>query len=286
MSASVNQGLLEQRIAVLEAIVASLSGSDVSARAGGKPPKPQNLAVVDAPGVIQWAWDPAPITDLLHYRIQISTSEGMTNSFETTTTDPRFTYYEGTPGVTYYARVATVNRSSRSSDYTSPVSSEVGLVDSDLLDTSSTTVLERFVKTSGFTALDTGAGGTANETYGPLEVTCADDEAIVDLKIALIGLLDVAFPSSGQACYFLLEVLRRESGGSDTTIWSVQRDYSYGRGGSGTPTEDEYIAFPPIAESPGTGTWEYRFKVTITTGGSNRIQFTGTDLRILAIVFN
>jgi hypothetical protein len=147
--------------------------------------------------------------------------------------------------------------------------------------------LNRFVKTSGFAALDAaGAEDTDDETYGPLEVTCASDDSIVDLKISCIGKLDVNFSAPGQVSYFTLTLLRRAAGGTDTVVWEVQRDYSYTRGGSGAPTEDEYIAFPPIAEQPGEGTWEYRFKVAITTSGANDILFTGSDLRILAVVFN
>ncbi|MGH7893212.1 MAG: hypothetical protein ACREQL_01005 [Candidatus Binatia bacterium] len=287
MPADINEALLEQRVAQLEAIVASLSGGSTSAgqRAGGKPPKPTGLTVSDAPGLIQWEWDDSPIADLLHYRIQISESDGFTNAFTRTTVDPRFPYYEGVSGVTYFARVATVNRSSRASDYTAGVSSEVGLVDDTLLTTANIT-LQRFVKTSGFDALAAINGATDTETYGPLEVVAMSEDTVVDLKVSLIGLLDVSFPSTGQVCFFTLDLLRRESGGTDALIWTVQRDFSYGRGGSGAPTEAEYIAFPPIAEQPGEGTWEYRFRVTITTGGSNDIQFTGTDLRILALVFN
>lgn len=286
MSDSVNEALLLQRIDRLEATLSALTGATANSHAGGKPPKPTGLTFNTSPGIIAFEWDPVFVSDLKYYVIQIAENEGMTGAFETTTTDPRYTYYAGVPGVTYYARVRTVNRSDAGSDWTAVESSEVGLVDSTLLDTASNIILNRFVKTSGFTALDTGAGGTDDETYGPMEVTCDGDHSIVDIKIACIGLLDVGFPSSGQPCYFLLTLLRRAAGAADQTVWEVQRDYSYARGGSGSPTEAEYIAFPPIAEEPGEGTWEYRFKVTITTGGSNRIQFTGTDLRILAVVFN
>lgn len=290
MGEAVNTALLEERIKRLEDAVASLRGANTdSTRAGGKPPKPTGLTYSNAPGIIAFEWDSTSIADFLHYRIEISTDEGMTNAFATTSVDPRFAYYEGVADTVYYARVATVNRSERSSDWTSPVASEVGLVDSTILDTSTNVVLSRYVQTSFAATYNLATGGGVDDdeaTFGYLSVTCDSDHSIVDVKVSAIGALDTSFPSSGAENWMRLTLLRRSPGGTDSAVWQVQRDFSYARGGSGSTGDEEFIAFPPFAEEPGAGEWEYRLKIAIHRGGSNTITFTPSDVRIVAITYN
>lgn len=124
--AGLSDAILEKRLKALESAVAALQNAGSSQRAGGKPPKPTGLVFSRQPGVISFEWDASPIADLKHYRIQLSESAGFTNATEYTTVDPRFTYYAGVSGVTYYARVAARNRSERSSDWSATASTTIG----------------------------------------------------------------------------------------------------------------------------------------------------------------
>jgi len=126
-TSTINISRLETRIKTLEQQIRGLQGSGgTAAITGGVPPKPTDLAYSLQPGVIAFEWTDSPIADLLHYRVQIADNAAMTNLTEYTTVDPRYTYYAGVSGVTYYARVATRNRSQRSSDFTSTVSTPIG----------------------------------------------------------------------------------------------------------------------------------------------------------------
>jgi hypothetical protein len=127
MTQAVLDAITEQRIVALEQQIASLSSANsTTSRAGGRPPKPTGLVFSRQPGVIAFEWDETTIADLKNYRIQISTSAGMTNATEYTSVDARFTYYGGVAGVTYYARVAARNRGEKSSDFTATVATTVG----------------------------------------------------------------------------------------------------------------------------------------------------------------
>jgi hypothetical protein len=288
---SLNEALYEQRIKTLEEKVAQLergAGVGDRQRTGGRPPKPTNLRLSATPGVIAFEWDP-PISDVLHYKVQISENSAMTNASEFTTAEARFTFYEGVPGTDYYCRVATVNRSQRSSEFTSVVRGSIGLVEAEMLDTPGNISLTRFIQTSFASAfnLATGSGVDDDEaTFGHLSVTCSSDNTIVDVKVSVIGALDTTFGSPAQQNWMRLSLLRRPQGGEDSTVWQVQRDYSYKRGGDGSTGDEEFIAFPPFAEKPGAGDWEYRLKIAIHRGGTNTIVFTPSDIRIVAVTFN
>jgi hypothetical protein len=289
VSDAVNTALLLQRIEALEQQMAALTSAGGTAqRAGGRPPKPTGLAAATQPGIIAIFWDDAPIADLDYYEVEVADSEAFTGADTFTSTNAQFTYYEGVGGVTYYLRVRTVNRSGQKSEWTAAVETGVGLVDSELLDTEGNIQLSRFVQTSGFSTMQVLNSGQLDETFGFCSVTCDTDDTIVDVKVSVIGALDVSFSSPGQRCNIKLTLLRRSPGGTDAEVWSVQLDFSYTRGGSGTSGDEHYLPFPPFAEQPGEGDWEYRINIELDAGdsGDNDITFTPSDIRIVAVKFN
>jgi hypothetical protein len=188
---------LEARIRALEQQTRGLQGSGATAATtGGVPPKPTGVTYSRQPGVIAFEWDDSPIGDLLHYRIQISDNVGMTNATEYTTVDPRYTYYAGVSGVTYYARVATKNRSQRSSDFTTAVSTTIGTtvaVDADATGTDTTYVQVQFTSSSYetssnyFATSDWWPAKLNSTTTMSITVTIPDDGTWVVLILGVLS---------------------------------------------------------------------------------------------------
>lgn len=297
MSDVVNNELLLQRLAYLEDTVAALQSSATTLRAGGVPPKPLGITAVTQPGIIAVEWDAVQIGDLSHYDVDIATDSNFLDAERFTTTNPYYTYFGGLAGVAYYFRARAVNRDGEGGGWSATVTTSVGTVDSTLLGTDVSSNLDNakrtserfqayfFTKTSGFSTLS--SGGTTTATYGPLDLYVPDRiGATAMINVSIEGALDSQFPGAANVNYMTLDLRRATEDGAQSTIKTVQRDFSYARGGSGSSGDEEYISFPPYVEQPDPGKYEYYIRLTITSGGSNTITFTGSDIRLTGLVFS
>ncbi len=299
MSDQLNEQLLLQRVKDLEDQVTALQTTSTSLRSGGTPPKPLGMAATTQPGIVAVEWDAVAIGDLLYYEVDVATDANFTDAERFTSTNPYYVYYGGLAAVTYYFRVRAVNRNTEAGGWGATVSTAVGEVGSDLLDSGVNSDLdnakqasERFqayfyTKTTSFTTIQTGSGTELTE-YGPLNVYVPDRVgATVAIWVYINGQLDVQFPGSSNTNWMKLDLRRTTEDGTHSSVFLVQRDYSYARGGSGTSGDLEYISYPAYLEQPTPGYYEYYIEHSVgRSGGSNQITFTGNEVKINALVFS
>ncbi|MGH9669025.1 MAG: hypothetical protein ACRD3A_02805, partial [Terriglobales bacterium] len=175
---------------------------------------------------------------------------------------------------------------------TAGVSSEVGLVDADLLDTGNN-IGSDFLILTGLTTVIGGTGGSGDGdgetlTFGPVQAVCDSDDSIVDIRVALLCFVDAHFGAGGNPCGLEVELLQRPEGGStDETIYQRRIDYKYENPDQGSSTASADLPFNPPPRKPGAGTWEYRVRLTIDIAhADNDLEIQPTDVRLTALVFN
>lgn len=74
-------------------------------------------------------WEPVRIHDVSHYVVQIDSTEAFTDPTEFVATQPQFTYMDGSPETTYYARVKVLTTLGDAGAYSVTVTNATELVD-------------------------------------------------------------------------------------------------------------------------------------------------------------
>lgn len=241
------------------------------AQSGASLPPPSIRAIQNL-GTVTVEWGAAPVSDLLYYEVQFSTSNGFTNPITKKTRELFYTLEEGDPGVTYYARVRTVSQGFGTSAWSPTVNTATGLATSANLDFGAASEIVTMVQSSAFTPamFDAGAAGRgASET-----VVYPNDFQIVPIEskggviLPFVGFefeYEVSWDTSSDpagiprmTAQFLVDGLASgppaiiDWPSADSTLSGVTTVP-----GLGTPTQ------------PIVGEYEFSLELTVTSGTSN-----------------
>lgn len=281
---AISNSVLLRRIDALEKRIAALAPANritsATNRAGGVPPKPTDLSVILTPGLAHLTWTGSRSSDLLTYLVEVSLSPDFVGVEEYEESSTRFIYSNGVEGLTYYARVFALNGARARSDASGTVTFVIGASSGSSV-TSTQVAISRFVNSAGpFTTLNTN---NESQTFGPCTFSLNTAASRVKPIIVLEGrhqFIQVNNPADN--CYLLIELLRRPVGGATDTIVKTQRHFW-----SVDLTDQDVPIGIPVGspfETPGSGNFEYRLRLTTREAGTNEINFQAGYVAIEALV--
>lgn len=281
---AISNAVLLRRIDALEKKVAALAPANritaTTTRAGGVPPKPTDLAVVLSPGLAHLSWTGSRSSDLLTYLVEVSVSPDFVGVAEYEEAGTRFIFSDGIEGLTYYARVFALNGSRARSDASNIVTFVLGAATGSSI-AGGQANLTSFTKGSSFATLNTN---NEFETYGP----CTFSLQTASSQVRPFVTIDVASSTASNTdtandSYIQFELLRRAEGAAtDVVVKQLRWDIYANFWPSGDPSRRQILFTMPF-ETPGSGSWEYRLRVTSKMAGANTATFRAASIAIEAL---
>lgn len=247
-------------------------------RSGVTLPRVLGLAITaGGPKTIVISWDHVP-ADWAFYEVQVASNAGFTADLVTyKVTQNTFEFSLGEGNVTYYTRVRASDPSGLlAGPYSVTLNTETGLVGTADIEVGAAAEFATFTKSSAFAVLDTDG---ESETYGPCSMDVYDADSVVRALIRINFDMACTFPDVGGGAdantknQVIFTVLRRPSGGADTTIDTFQYDMHITYPiSSGIPGRISIPSFS-VYDTPGAGTFEYRVKIelNIAQGGASSV---------------
>lgn len=114
------------------------------------PSPPSSIAKATNVGTITFSWEPSPSPNISRYVIEIADNTSFVGAFTAPTSNLSYTYTQGDPGTTYYARVKAVNQNEASSDWTATLNTQTGTATFSNLSSGAANSITVNTQTSGF----------------------------------------------------------------------------------------------------------------------------------------